>query len=566
MAYDGWLEFNGVEIVNLSRTAQLSSALGIDVVWVTPGAVQWIEDALGGADYDVVTTAPWYDPNYPASAEFAGVVPLAFPGLDDSTAEATTVEYITDGGKSGKKRNTTLPIVASVALVASTDRGAEYGKRWLDRVLRNSGAQTFCSGAELRFFRYKGAGAPVAHRRDVSLTRGSVITRKRSTECSVTWLATFTLTCGDPYVYGDAETVLTGLGGGVQNLIANPGAEVNTTGWTRQWPVAGDDLTRDTTEHHSGVASFKIVTAAGAGIYYDWIPASPGYYSLSFWVKGSPGTSVKGRLQYETPSTTASVPVGGAPWVPLTGSWQRVTLTTSIPLESYQVLPLLDVSDPGTYYFDDVVLTRGEIPYDVTQINPDPTGDIIAFGSLALVQESCPVFDYTPVYDPLYPALVPSPTAPDFYPAGWDIADGMTFDRFWARVTPPEPSTLNVVPVITLSTTTEARMVRVSIWDADSPTDDQCDPLFGAVVSYLPPNVDFYIDGEQHASYLWDGFSAAVRRTDSLVYSPDAKPVEWTAFNDPESLLVTLDLFSESGDYEGSGDVRLSVAFVPKSD
>lgn len=409
MAYDGWLEYNDVEVVNISRTVQLASVLGIDTVWTPPEKVAWIQTELGGVDYDDITLAPWYDANYPASAEFAGVMPLGFPGLDDSTTEAVTTEYITDGGRSGKQRNTTLSIVGSVALVASTDRGAEYGKRWLDRVLRNGGARTFCSGVTLRYFRYAAAGAPVAHRRDVRLTRGTVITRKRSTDCSATWLATFTINCDDPFEYGEQQGVLADLGG-------------------------------------------------------------------------------------------------------------------------------------------------------------TPTGDVETSGSLVLTQQSCPAYDYTPIYDPLYPALVPSPTAPDFYPAGWDIVDGMTFERFWARITPPEPSTLNVVPVLLVTTLTEARMVRVSIWPGDSTTDDQCDPLFSVVLGYLPPNVDFYIDGEQQASYVWDGFSEAVRRTDSLVYGPDAKPVGWTAFNDTDNLLVTLDLFAESSDYEGAGDVRVALSLVSKSD
>lgn len=410
MAYDGWLEYNGTELVNLSRTSQLAEALGIDSVWVSPSRVQWIQDALSGVDYDVVTTAPWYDENYPASAEFAGIVPLGFPGLDDSTTEASTTEYVTDGGRSGKQRNATLPIVASVALIASSDRGAEYGKRWMDRVLRNAGARTFCSGADLRYFRYASAGAPVVHRRGVRLTRGASITRKRSVECSVTWLSTFTLTCDDPYEYGEAASVLADLGG-------------------------------------------------------------------------------------------------------------------------------------------------------------VPTGAVINSGSLALTQESCPVYDYSPIYDPLYPALVPAPTAPDFYPDGWTIVEGDTFDRFWARVSPVEPSSLNVVPLIELTTDDDARMVRVSIWPADSLISDQCDPLFSVVVAYLPAGETFYIDGEQRASYVWNGGAAAVRRTDSLVYSPDAEPVQWTAFNDPENLLVTLDVFSAgSGAFEGGGTVRAAVSFIPKSD
>lgn len=414
MSYDGWLEYNGVELVNLSRTAQLAETLGIDSVWITPSQVSWIQAALGESGYSSVSNAPWYDPEFPASGEFAGIIPLGFPGLDDSTTEASTTEYITDGGRSGKQRNATLTVVASVAIVASTDRGAEYGKRWMTRLLRNRSALTFCAGAPLRYFRYESAAAPIVHRREVRLTRGTSITRKRVTDCAAIWLATFTLTCDDPYEYGEAQTVVEDLGG-------------------------------------------------------------------------------------------------------------------------------------------------------------TPTGDVTGSGSLALIQMSCPVYDYTPIYDPLYPALVPSPTAPDFYPEGWGIFDGMTFDRFWARITSPEPSTLDVVPRFILTTDTDARMVRVSVWPDASSISDQCDPLFSAVVSYLPANTNFYIDAEQQVAYVWNGSSEAVRRTDSLVYAPNAEPLQWTAFNDPDGLLVTLDVFaSESGGgsfgFEGGGTVRASLALIPKSD
>jgi hypothetical protein len=409
MAYDGWIEYNGVELVNLSRTTQLAETLGIDTVQTSPASVAWIQTALGGVDYDVPSSAPWFDPDVPASAEFAGILPLGFPGLDDSTTEATTVEYITDGGRSGKQRNATLTVVASVAIIASTDRGADYGKRWMDRLLRNRNARTFCSGVDMRYFQYARGGAPIAHRRDVRLTRGSSITRKRSADCSVTWLGTFTLVCDDPFEYSEAAEVLVDLG-------------------------------------------------------------------------------------------TAT-----------------------------------------------------------------PTGTIVTSGVLDDIQQSCPVYDYSPIYDPLYPALVPSPTVPDFYPAGWAIADGMTFHRYWARLDPFEPSGLDVVPLIVLTTNEEFRMVRVSIWPSDAAPNVQCDPLFSTVVSYIPGNSDFYIDGEQRAAYVWDGFGEAVRRTDSLIYSPDAQPVEWTAFNDNGGMLVTLDLFDE-GDSYVVGDIKASLSLIAKSD
>lgn len=410
MANDGWMQFDGVEMVNMSRTVQLSAEMGIDSVWTTEEQVQWIEDSVGGLDYSDVTNAPWYDAGYPASAEFAGVVPMSFSGLDDSTRASTTVEFLGDGGYSGSARNGTLTVVASVYIVASTDRGADYGKRWLDRLLRDDKANRFYSGAELRYFRYAGVGAPVAHRRNVTLSRASTVTRKRLTDCASIWALTFTLTSNDPYEYGDAVLAVASLGG----------------------------------------------TATG-------------------------------------PSLTSS-------------------------------------------------------------------------GQIDLAQQDCPVFDYSPVYDPLNPALVAAPTAPNLLPAGWAIVQGRNFRRFWARLPPVEPSTLVSVPMIRLSSTVDARMVRVSVWPGLSDNNDQCDPLFSAVVSYLPANQDFYIDGERNAAYTWDGFSPRVRRTDSLVFSPNANPVVWSAFTDASQLLVTLDVFSTAGVLEGNGSVRASVSLIPKSD
>lgn len=214
MAYDGWIEFDGIELINISRTATLAVVLGIDSVWTNPESVQWIRDALTtGEEYEDVTDAPWYDPGYPASGEFAGVVPLSLAGLSDSTLSSTPVEYITDGGHPGKPRNSTLPIVASVAIVASTEAGADYGLRWMNSVLRGS-PNRYCAGSGMRYFRFASPDSPFAERRNVQLTRGSSVTRKRTTDCASTWLVTFTLTAGDPFEYGDPISAITALGNG----------------------------------------------------------------------------------------------------------------------------------------------------------------------------------------------------------------------------------------------------------------------------------------------------------------------------------------------------------------
>lgn len=418
MAYDGWIEFGGVELVNLSRTAQLAEALGIDTLWTEPGAVQWIETANAGLGYGLLSEAPWHDPGHPASSEFAGIVPLSISGLDDSSLEATTVEYITHGGTSGKPRNKTQSIVANVAIIASTSRGADFGKRWLDRVLRGAGGKTFCAGSELTYFRYpQRSGSetpPKAHRRDVVLTRGTSVTRKRESDCSATWLVTFTWTANDPFEYGEEVPLFVNLGATTMNA---PGSDMFLSG----------------------------------GVY-------------------------------------------------------------------------------------------------------------------TLTEQECPVYDYSPIYDPLHPALVPAPTAPDFYPDGWELSPGVDFYRHYAKVRPVEPSVLGVVPVVTLRAGDEARMVRVSVWPGDAhPESSVCDPLWQAVVTYAPAGMEFVIDGEQEASYVWDGASPLVRRTDSLVYGPGARPIEWASFNDPSGLLVTFD-FRTDGIYVGNSTMVVDMSVVPRSD
>ena len=413
MAYDGWLKFGGVEIVNLSRTAQLAELRGISAVWLDSSSVDWIQTTLSGVGYDDVTEAPWFDPAAADSTEFAGVVPLSFPGLSDSTRASDTSEYLTDGGSVGRPRSGTLTIVASVAIAASTERGALYGLRWLNKVLSSggspSGASGACAGSRLDYFVVDSAGSPVAHRNDVAMTRGVSVTKKHVGDCSAIYMATFTLTAGDPFEYSAPVPVVTEL------------------------------------------------------------------------------------------SATA---------------------------------------------------TTGP--------------NILASGSVALVQQSCPIYDYSPIFDPALPALVPAPSAPDFLPAGWNNPIGATFDRFWAKVPAVSPTALGVVPVVKLHTEVDARMVRLSIWPGDSAVTEQCYPLWSSVATFVPNNSDFYIDGEMRASYVWDGGSPSVRRADSLTYSADAQPIRWVDFNDHDSLLIALDVFSDSGGSQGAGTVKAAVNLVLK--
>lgn len=597
MAYDGWIEFNGIELVNLSRTSQLAEALGIDSVWTNSESVQWIEDALGGSNYDAVSSAPWYDAGFPASGEFAGLIPLSITGLDDSTLEASTIEYITDGGSSGKGRHKTLVMVANVAIIASTPRGAEFGKRWLDRVLRDGGANQFCSGSPMRYFRYPQDEGdpipPVARRRDVSLTRGTSVTRKRSTACSATWLTTFTWTANDPFEYGDPVLVASNVAG-----TANSGDSFNYASNPMQAAGGSDDERGprfgNSISYQSGLAlpdapntyGRAVETAAGgSGRGVDWY----GNVQLA-----NPGTSGQWLSQPVTPGETITVShytrwtftgaltavlmprrfhdgVGnwvGASTQPSVGSlvgksgqWVRYSSTFVVPAGA-RFMTLGNWAS-GTSAIGDtmdqtaLLIERASVP-----------SPLLPQGRMLMTMSSCPVYDYTPIYDPLYPALVPAPEPPDFYPEGWALVPGVAIRRYWALTPPVEPSALRLVPILTLRTKVAARMVRVQVWPGNSPVSPQCEPLWEAIVSYVPPDVDFVIDGEQEASYAWDRLSPAVRRTDSLVYGNEARPVSWSSFNHPSGLLVTLDVMVDTGgvEYDGNATVSADLVLVPKSD
>lgn len=409
MAVDEWVAFDDVELVNLSRTAQLSSVLGIDSLWVQPGDVQWVQDVLGETGYDDVTQAPWYRSHIPASAEFAGIVPLSIRGLNDSTMSATVTEYVTDGGSSGTMRGDTLPIVVGAVIMASTSRGASYGKKWLDRALRaGSTASMMCSGWDLNYFDVDGPNAKKMHRRRVRATRGASVTQKRSNDCSTMWWVTFTLTANDPYEYGE--------------------------------PV----------------------------------------------------------LQIAELSESAA-----------TG-------------------PNVD----GTWFFDGTYST-------------------------------CPSWSYDPTYDPTFPALVEPPSSPEYLPESWLVSTGDPFRRWYINLGPDVPEALTAVPLIEVSSTSDARMIRVSLWEDLTDGTQQCDALMSVMITYLPAGQTLYIDGEQQSVYLWDGASPAVSRADTLVFNFDARPTQWKPVSLSSDLALTLDVFTENAD---PADVSARFSLIQKSD
>lgn len=271
MAWDGYFEYDNVEIINATRTAAYVRSLGLSWVHET-GAAPDLPWLLGQNEYvsPSVDTAPWYDPDLADSVGFAGIIPLSVVGLEDSTREARGFDYTTDGGNPGRIRHGMKEIAFNVALIGDSDCAVEYGFRWLKRALLDHqctpGLATACSGERLvysRCFPEGGRGAEEAvldgahadttvwdvtlegsddpsaqffdggnapgfsttatwstdferHLRNVTFPRGPVVTGKRQLKgCGgAVWLVSFTARAGDPFEYGERIPLLRDLGQG----------------------------------------------------------------------------------------------------------------------------------------------------------------------------------------------------------------------------------------------------------------------------------------------------------------------------------------------------------------
>lgn len=133
------------------------------------------------------------------------------------------------------------------------------------------------------------------------------------------------------------------------NLIKNPSAEVNTSGWVAG---AGATVTRTTSENYTGTAALQVVTTASS--YVQWgsalagsrIPyVGAGTYSFSVYVKAAVGAAAANYslrfYEYETETSGSTVASGvmvtttvadGDGWVRISGTWTKATIANYVIL------------------------------------------------------------------------------------------------------------------------------------------------------------------------------------------------------------------------------------------
>lgn len=147
------------------------------------------------------------------------------------------------------------------------------------------------------------------------------------------------------------------------NIVANPGFEVNTSGWSS----LNSTIARSTSQAHTGVASLKIdtTTAGGStGASYGFQFNTFKRYKVSFWVKASSGTNTASIIMSN--QVVKSLGSFGTEWTKFETYYTPNAISTSV---SPQIQIRFNQA-VGTVYLDDVeikdtgieIITDPELP------------------------------------------------------------------------------------------------------------------------------------------------------------------------------------------------------------
>ncbi|GAA2945951.1 MULTISPECIES: hypothetical protein [Streptomyces] len=128
----------GVEIANHARLAAYLESVGSPLDTVTACGCETFDAALVGDDpytSPEADDAPWYDPDVPESADFAGLLVLSVDGLDDHPVERTVTRGAAGNAALGPARTMPRTITVTAVLLGATCCAVNYGLRWLGQAL-----------------------------------------------------------------------------------------------------------------------------------------------------------------------------------------------------------------------------------------------------------------------------------------------------------------------------------------------------------------------------------------------------------------------------------------------
>lgn len=161
-----------------------------------------------------------------------------------------------------------------------------------------------------------------------------------------------------------------GLWEATTNLVTNGGFETNATGW--QGRGTGVTITRVTTDAKFGSACLQVFVPVSTDATWGLSTLTPftvspnTIYTMSAWVKGPAGKRVQFWYMDQT-----GLGLGAAPYVTLTGEWQRITytVTTHATMTGMHIAIAPNTADtPLTFWVDAVQLEQQPLatPYVAT--------------------------------------------------------------------------------------------------------------------------------------------------------------------------------------------------------
>jgi hypothetical protein len=178
------------------------------------------------------------------------------------------------------------------------------------------------------------------------------------------------------------------------NMVVNPGFESWTAGAPDSWAnhMNPGVVTQDTSVYHSGASSMKITNPGGSDYVVQATSALPaGSYTLTAWIKytsfGSSSTGM--RICVETPplwpwnmiQCTATTYYGTSDWVQITIPTIVMPANTGAGV-MFQVYG--STTPTGTFWVDDVVLSRNLYPVEAFMLYPNYHGFLFSDWSQSL--------------------------------------------------------------------------------------------------------------------------------------------------------------------------------------
>lgn len=152
--YNGWLEYAGIEIINIARTRKYVETFlpEMSIVCNTSGLLS----ARGATSYvsPAADNAPWYRATRPATGRFYGLFPGELEGADDSSRGVTVIELSGDGATHAKPRYASREIKITALALAADEEAMAEGLAWLRDALATGecGTGAGCSDNDMRMY------------------------------------------------------------------------------------------------------------------------------------------------------------------------------------------------------------------------------------------------------------------------------------------------------------------------------------------------------------------------------------------------------------------------------